>query len=354
MKKIISILSMFIAIAIATVSCSSNDDNEITEPTLSTLASINDFSIAIENVSTTDITYDLGTNITVSVPFGTSLTAVVPTIELAENATVSPASGESITFVDGEPKTFTVTAEDGETTKEYTVTVNVKAEVGSGSKLKTYVLADLYGENSTTTYTYNEANFVSSFSKEEDVWGDISTTVYTLVYNDKNQVIEKTTENGSTIYEYNDAGQIVKGIYKYEDVLTYTYVYNYDAVSGNLIRVERTNHTGDEDEIDDIKTYKYDENNNVIELITGTAQSNVFTASYDDKNNPFKGMYPAAYAAINVGIEEVNTNNPISGTLADDTVTYVYNTDGYPLTAAYTYFDGFATVNKTFTYYAAE
>ncbi|GAL64174.1 hypothetical protein [Algibacter lectus] len=340
MKRIFSILSVFIAVAISTVSCSSSDDS----PALSSLATITDFSITIDGVNAEDINYDLGTNIDVTVPFGTSLTAVVPTISVSENATVSPVSGEEVTFVDGEAKTFTVTAEDGITTKDYTVTVSIRGEVGSGSKLETYVLADLYGENSTTTYTYNEANFVSEYTKVQDDWGDISTTVYTLVYNDKNQVIEKTAEDESTVYTYED-GQIVKSEYKYNDELVYTYTYSYNA-NGDLSSEKRTDHTS-EDAITEV-LFTIVDGNVTVENRFGDD----YTAAYDTKNNPFKGLYPAAYAAINVGIASVNTNNPVSGTLADDVVTYEYNADDYPTKASYTYFDGFATVEKTFTYYS--
>ena len=340
MKKFFSILTVFLTLAVTTVSCSSDDD----APIESSLATITDFSIAIDGVNADDIVYDLGTNIIITVPFGTSLTAVTPTITVSENATVSPVSGAAISFVDGEAKTFTVTAEDEVTTKEYTVTINVRGEVGSGSKLETYVLADLFGENSTTTYTYNEANFVSEYTEEQDDFDTITTTVYTLVYNDKNQVVEKTAADESTVYTY-DNGQIVKGEYKSEDKLVYTYDYAYNA-NGDLTSEKRTNHT-DEDAITEVLFTIVDGN-----VTLETRFGDDYTAAYDASNNPFKGLYPAAFAAINVGIATVNTNNPISGTLADDVVTYEYNTENYPTKASYTYFGGFATVEKTFTYLA--
>lgn len=339
MKKFFSILSMLLAVAITTVSCSDDSD----EVTLSSLANIGDFSLAIPGVDAANITYDLGTDISVTVPFGTDLTAVIPTIDLSENATVSPASGETIAFEDGVAKEFTVTAEDGIVSKTYTVTVYVNGEIGSGSKLKTYVLADLYGENSTTTYTYNDANFVSTITKEEDDWGTIINTVYTLVYDDKNQVIKKTADDESTDYTYQD-GKIVKAEYTANSVLTYTYTYTYDD-AGNLSAEKRVDHTDSDSETSILFTIV--DGNVTIENRYGSD----YVATYDTKNNPFKNLYPSAYAAINVGIQAVNTNNPISGTLADDAVTYEYNSDDYPTSASYTYFDGFATVDKTYTYY---
>lgn len=66
------------------------------------------------------------TNHTVAleVPSGTSLTALVPTIVLSENATVSPASGVAQNFTS--TVTYTVTAQNG-ATQPYTVTVTVAA-----------------------------------------------------------------------------------------------------------------------------------------------------------------------------------------------------------------------------------
>ncbi|AUC23618.1 hypothetical protein BTO15_16625 [Polaribacter sejongensis] len=343
MKKIFSILTVFLTLAVTTVSCSSDDD----APIESSLATITDFSIAIDGVNAADIVYDLGTDILVTVPFGTNLTAVVPTIMVSENATVSPVSGAAISFVDGEAKTFTVTAEDEVTTKNYTVTITVRGEVGSGSQLKTYEVDELWFGLSTTTYSYNDANFANSITKEADEWGTIITTVTDLVYDDKNQIIEKkvTATNQSTIYTY-ESGKITEADYSVDDVLTYVYNYTYNEF-GDLISEKRTDKTGDEDEVTET-LFTVVDGNVTKEVRYGTD----YIATYDINNNPFKGMYPTAYAAINVGIESINTNNPISGSLADDVVTYIYNTDNYPLSASYTSYDGGNTVEKTFTYYA--
>ena len=65
-----------------------------------------------------------GTNITLTVPFGTSLT-LSPTFTLSTLATCSPVSGTSRNFTT--PQTYTVTAQDL-STKAYTVTLTVAAE----------------------------------------------------------------------------------------------------------------------------------------------------------------------------------------------------------------------------------
>ena len=57
---------------------------------------------------------------------GGDLTALVPTIEISAEASISPASGESINLSNGQTATYTVTAEDG-TENIYTVLVYGRA-----------------------------------------------------------------------------------------------------------------------------------------------------------------------------------------------------------------------------------
>ncbi|MEZ0610201.1 IPT/TIG domain-containing protein [Fibrella sp. WM1] len=64
-----------------------------------------------------------GNTITATVPVGTNLSALAPTIALPTGAVVSPASGVAQNFAN--PVTYTVTAEDG-TTQTYTVTVSIQ------------------------------------------------------------------------------------------------------------------------------------------------------------------------------------------------------------------------------------
>ena len=344
MKKTFSIIFAFIAIALT--SCSSDDDNAV-QP--SSLAEITDFSLTFNNVNESDINYDLGTNITVSVPFGTSLEDIIPNIAISEGATITPASGEQVDFVDGEAKTFTVTAEDG-SVKEYTVTVNVRGEVGSGSRLKTVTTVDDYSFfvlEETTSYTYDETSgFVNSYT----TFDGFDTVEYTLIYDDKNQVTEKTHNGGRTEYTYED-GKITKAEEFEDDALKYVFTYSYNE-QDLLAREERTNHQLEEPTVDDIRTFTYDDNGNVIKFVRGTSQSTIVEATYDDKNNPYKGIYPAAYAAIKASIDGVNTNNPITRSEADEELSYEYNTDDYPVSSSYSNAEAGVTYTSNFTYYA--
>lgn len=63
-----------------------------------------------------------GTTITATLPVGTDLTKLIPTITVSDKATVSPASGVAQDF--SKAVTYTVTAENG-TTQAYTVTVSI-------------------------------------------------------------------------------------------------------------------------------------------------------------------------------------------------------------------------------------
>lgn len=339
MKRTFSSLFAILSIALTVLSCSS-DDNTISE---SSFAEITGFTLTFNGVNPEEVLYKLRTNITVSVPFGTSLNDVIPTITLEDNASVSPASGQALNFVEGEPKIFVVTAEDG-TSKEYTVTINQRGEIGSGSRLESYTISDLYGENSISMYSYNEANFVKEISKEADDWGDIITTLTTFEYNDKNQIIAESivANEEKTLYTYEE-DVIVKSEYFVESKLVHTYDYSYNE-AGDLATMKKTDHS--DDSVDEIKYII--ENGNVIEELR---YGDLYVATYDDKNNPFIGMYPSAYAAINVGIQFINVNNPVSGTIADAAITYEYNDDNYPISSSYTYFDNLATVDKTFTYF---
>ena len=72
-----------------------------------------------------------GNTITATVPFGTNVTALAPTIGVSDKATVSPGSGVARDF--SSAVTYTVTAEDG-STAAYTVNVGLGAAPKSSAK----------------------------------------------------------------------------------------------------------------------------------------------------------------------------------------------------------------------------
>ena len=64
----------------------------------------------------------LGDSVALTVPHATDVSGLIPTISLSQGAEISPLSGISQDFT--ERVTYYVTAQDGQTTREYTVTVS--------------------------------------------------------------------------------------------------------------------------------------------------------------------------------------------------------------------------------------
>lgn len=307
----------------------------------SSLKSITKFKIVFTGVKDDDVKYDLGDNIKVSVPFGTKLKGLKTEITVSEKATVNPKSGTAIDYEDGKAKDIVVTAEDG-SKKTYKVTINVRGEVGSGSRIKTFS-RDFFGVT-TYTYSYNKANFVSGYVVKES-----KAKNYSFVYNAKNQITEKknSTDTVTTTYKYNDKGQIISAEEKKKEKLTYTYAYTYNA-EGNVTQIVRVDKTK-KDASEYVQKFEFTKGN-TTKHVKGKQE---FTATFDEKNNPFKGIYPVSYAKILVGNADldVNTNNPVKRTGADDKITYEYNKDNYPVKGTYTVFGGAGKVTLTYVYF---
>ncbi len=338
MKKIYLILGLIVAGTF--FSCSNDGDDPVVK---SSLASISEFSIDFQGVKKGGvITEGLGTeNITVSVPFGTNLTAKT-NIKVSKGATVEPKSGTEVTFEDGKAKDFVVTAEDG-TKKTYKVNVKVRPEVGSGTKLKKFTEENgLYGKTTTYEFSYNDSNLVSNYTETEGS----KSKKYILKYNSKNQITEKenTTDKIVVSYVYDDKGLIVSAEEKKEGELLFSYVYEYNS-DGDLSKLTRKQ----EGEDDYIQTFEYEEGNVVKHKIA----KDVYSSTFDKKHNPFIGIFPKSYGKILVGnfkVMSVNKNNFITKTGADAELVYEYNTDDFPVNYSYTVF-GFATIKVTFEYF---
>ncbi len=87
------------------------------------------------------------TSIAVTLPSGTAVTSLTPTIAVSADASVSPASGEAKDFTS--PVTYTVTAQDG-STKVFTVTVTVAAS-SSAKDITQFTILDVNGTISDTS-----------------------------------------------------------------------------------------------------------------------------------------------------------------------------------------------------------
>ena len=110
---------------------------EESEPDRSSEKTITSFILNVTPPVSGTIT---GNNVAVTVPSGTDVTSLTPTIVVSPEATVSPASGTAQDFTS--PVTYTVTAEDG-TTATYTVTVTVTPAQSSEKAITSFVLGEL-------------------------------------------------------------------------------------------------------------------------------------------------------------------------------------------------------------------
>ena len=104
-----------------TLGCSSsNDDPNPSNPTKSSAKSIVTFKFSGLSPEVVGTLTEADKKISITVPNGTPLNALVPSIVISDKATISPATGIAQNFTS--PVKYTVTAEDA-TTQDYTVTV---------------------------------------------------------------------------------------------------------------------------------------------------------------------------------------------------------------------------------------
>jgi len=93
-----------------------------TATTQSSEKSITSFTLSGLNPSIDGIIDNSNYTVSLTVPNGTDVTSLTPTIVIPENATISPNSGVAQDFTN--PVTYTITAQDG-STQNYKVTVAV-------------------------------------------------------------------------------------------------------------------------------------------------------------------------------------------------------------------------------------
>lgn len=100
-------------------------------------------SFELEEQTGSAIIDDEAGTIGIEVEYGTDVTALEPVIVLSDGATVSPVSGAGTNFTT--PVTYTVTAENGVTEKEYLVTVAI-ADPSTEALLLSFALAEQTGD----------------------------------------------------------------------------------------------------------------------------------------------------------------------------------------------------------------
>lgn len=127
------------------VSCSKKHDVTIIKSSAKLISS---FSLNAFNPVIAGIVNQTARTISLNVPYGTDVTALVPTIMVSDGASVSPISGQAANFTN--PVQYTVTAEDG-STQVYTVTVQI-----GESYLKAITAFSFNGLNPVVNCTVND------------------------------------------------------------------------------------------------------------------------------------------------------------------------------------------------------
>ena len=152
-----------------------------------------------QNIST-NIDEGLKT-IAITMPYGTNVTSLAPTISVSPHATVSPLSGVALNFTS--PKTYTVTAQNS-TTQNYTVTVSIAppstiATITSA----TYTVSIVGGGHETITsvpLATGKATFLAALSKGQanQTWNDSGIADPVMTGN----TLVVTAQDGTTIVTY--------------------------------------------------------------------------------------------------------------------------------------------------------
>jgi hypothetical protein len=332
LKKFFSYV-ILAAVAVISVQCS--DDDSAPEDSKSTDKSIASFKFAgLTPVVTATIKNDATNTITATVPAGTSVTALVPTLEISAGASVSPTSGTAQNFTT--PVTYTVTAEDG-SKQAYTVTVTVEA-----AEL-TCLPTTLPGGEATMHITYNANHKVATVTYEE--FDEESDTDYRSEF----QYTDGKISRVNNFYD-TDLATYTTFTYSTETIIEryfggegetleqeHYYIYYLDGsrVTGWAYHSLRA---GDTRLDSAVFTYTNDNVTRVNLYGSGDELLEYTTLEYDDKINPYAltGLTGDDDEYFNVLTLSKNNITREESHDTDDPwetlVSYTYNDDGLPLT----------------------
>ncbi len=124
MKTKVLLLSVLFAVVTGFAACGGGDDDPAPEPSKSKACDITSFKVGNDTWQVS------GTNISFQYPKGTPQGDLTPTIVTSDKANVDPKSGVAQNFFTTEGVKYTVTAEDGTTTKTYTAKATVATTAG--------------------------------------------------------------------------------------------------------------------------------------------------------------------------------------------------------------------------------
>jgi hypothetical protein len=167
----------------------------ISKAPVSSACDITEFSIVGQISSDID-----GQDITVVMPYGTTVSALTPTIDISPAATVDPLSGVAQDFTS--PVGYTVVAEDEETYKEYTVTVQIATPTISVTETQIDFSTTGWTASTSTSRAVSGSNLVSNISVSVDAPFQVSNDNSTW---NTTATITKSgfTANGTLYVRYN-------------------------------------------------------------------------------------------------------------------------------------------------------
>jgi predicted extracellular nuclease len=171
----------------------------VTVTPASSAKDITSFTISGQVSSTIDAV--VGT-VAVVMPYGTNVTALTPTIEVSQFATIDPASGVAQDFTN--PVTYTVTAQDN-STKAWIVTVTVQPASNDATVSSTvYTVSNVDGTITNVPYNATLATFKSNITPAAgatfEVYQSDGTTVATDLQTGYKLIC--TAQDGTTTKTY--------------------------------------------------------------------------------------------------------------------------------------------------------
>lgn len=166
-------INLFILVILFILSSCSEDP----KPVKSSAKAITSFKFSSITPEVTGIITEGDKKIALTVPAGTNVSALSPTIVVSEKASVSPASGVVQDF--SNPVTYTVTAEDG-TTQGYQVTVTVTIPPSTAKAMTSFKFSGLTPE---VTGTIDEDTYHVSVTVPNGT--DVTALVPTILISEK-------------------------------------------------------------------------------------------------------------------------------------------------------------------------
>jgi hypothetical protein len=332
MKNLTKILlSIYVAIMMIVVACKKEEPTPtppVTTPTTtppivkSTAKDISKFSFAALS-PVVDATIDVSTKaITATVPSGTDVTKLVPTITISDKATVSPATGVAQDF--SKEVSYTVTAEDASTVV-YKVGVT-KASVAQSCQL-TGITVNYDGGTLNETFEYDtEKRLIKRTSKST---GGLDTKI-AYIYDNDGFLTQIAWErmNAKTAYD------------NIKRVSSYTYK------NGRLILQDIKQTTGDGTVSKGSSTYEYesetsDKLKKVVynDIVTGNSTPYTFLFT-----NGILSTYTDPYKNTNI----INAMGLVTKSLSPDgkfDQEWNYDANGQPIKYGYVP----ASIEKTYT-----